>query len=346
MESLLAADIKFNCDISDAKFWGYFSVCGLLMRYRDLFRSERGLKPWSDIDREAIAAWISRKEGQWPELEQQEFRHLTIGGKRFHPFDAEGINEAIRPARLVYGAGYGMYMKPTFFLADLISVGTISGLAVHRAGGERVRDLLTAPAMLQEKNVFLRREPLSVLLLYKFSEMSSKQNPVLVDAFTSFGFSHRQIMDETFGNRLDALADRCAETLLLHEIAEFRESVPGWKDLLADAGDRVNEHYLRALKDLIADTSDHGPLRKIVEMRDRGALGISIALPEGFHRLLFPELRQAYDKLCIGGDWGVVEKTRQDGYVRFVAERERIMQLYQTCGNRDFGARLKQFLPV
>jgi hypothetical protein len=29
MDSSLLNDIKFNCDVSDAQYWGYFSVCGL-----------------------------------------------------------------------------------------------------------------------------------------------------------------------------------------------------------------------------------------------------------------------------------------------------------------------------
>ena len=58
MDEDLIRDVKLNCDISDAKYWGYFSVCGLLMRYRDLFRSEMGLKPWSEISRTEIAAWL------------------------------------------------------------------------------------------------------------------------------------------------------------------------------------------------------------------------------------------------------------------------------------------------
>ncbi len=346
MDRSLLEDIKFNCDVSDARFWGYFSVCGLLMRYRDLYRSEKALKPWSNIDRGEIAAWIAQKESRWPELEQQEFRNLALGGKSYHPFDAMGINEAIRAQGLVYGAGYGMYMKPTFFLADLESTREVSGLLVHTAGSERVRDLLTAPAMLQEKSIYLRREPLSMLLLYKFSEMSSKRNPALVEAFVHFGFQHRQIMDDTFGKRLDELTDQYAETVLLHELAEFKENVPEWKNLLAAAGDRINEHYLRALKDLIADTSDHGPLRRIIETRDRGAFGFSVAFPEGFHRLLFPELRKAYDDFLREENWEGVEKARKDGYDRFISERERIVLLYRACGSADFGARLKKTLPL
>lgn len=346
MDTTLKEDIKFNCDVSDAKFWGFFSICGLLLRYRDLYRSENNLKSWTNIRREDIAAWIDRKESRWPELEQKEFRDLIVRGKAFDPFDAAGINRAIGPEGLVYGAGYGMYMKPTFFLAELKSTNKVSGLVVHTSGTEYVRDLFTASAMLQGSTVFLRREPLSILLQYKFSEMNAKRNPALEDAFAHYGFPHRQLMDDTLEERLEALTDRYAEIILYHEIAEFKEDAPAWKDILSAAGDRMNEHYLRAIKDLIADTSDHGPLRRIVETRDRGALGLSVALLEGYHRALFPELRDAHAEFLRNEDWVAIEKARESGYARFVLERERIVRMYKNSGDNDFGARLKKILPI
>lgn len=346
MDNSLKEDIKFNCDVSDAKYWGFFSICGLLLRYRDLYRSEKNLKSWTNISREDIAQWIDQKESRWPELEQQEFRELTIGGKAYRPFDVSKINRALEPQGLVYGAGYGMFMKPTFFLAELKSTKEIEGLTVHASGIEYVRDLFTASAMLQGKTVFLRREPLSVLLHYKFSELNVKRSAALEEAFAHYGFPHSQLMDNLFEKRLDDLADRYAEIVLCHEIAEFKESVPEWKDVLAAAGDRMNEHYLRAVKDLIADTSDHGPLRRTVETKDRGALGLSIALMEGFQRALFPELRDAYAAFLRDGDWDVIEKARKEGYKRFISERERIVQLYRKSGNDDFGTRLKKALPI
>jgi len=30
----LIDQIKFNCNLSDARFWGYYSICGLLLRMR------------------------------------------------------------------------------------------------------------------------------------------------------------------------------------------------------------------------------------------------------------------------------------------------------------------------
>ena len=122
IDDTVPADIKFNCDVSDARYWGYFSICGLLMRYRDLFRSEHGLPPWAEFGRSEITEWIARKEARWPELEKRDFKDIMIDDVPYRPFDVFEINRALIPKGLVYGAGYGMYLKPTFFLARLVAV--------------------------------------------------------------------------------------------------------------------------------------------------------------------------------------------------------------------------------
>jgi uncharacterized protein DUF6866 len=338
MDTGFLADIKFNCDVSDAQFWGYYSVCGLLMRYRDLYRSEKGMKPWADIPHEKIGGWIEAKESKWPELEKKRYRNLTIDGTNFDPFDVAPINAKLNREGLVYGAGYGMYLKPTFFLAELRSLREVSGLNVFTSGQELVRDLFTAPGMLREKTVFLRLEPLTILLLYKHSELNVRHATVLEDAFAEYGFPKRQIIDITFEQRLERMADRYSEVLLAHEIGEAAEAIPEWKELLAlSSGDRHLEHYLRAVKDLIADTSDQGPYRKIIEARDRGALGLSIALIEGFRRMMYPEIREAYVNFSREGNWAVVESARLEGYKKFRSLRDDIMQRYRgSAAKEDF----------
>jgi len=333
MDILLRNDIKFNCDVSDAQYWGYFSVCGLLMRYRDLFRSEKGLKPWTVIEREEIGRWIADKESRWPDLEETELRNLTIGDMSYHPFDVAGINHALKDQGLVYGAGYGMYMKPTFFLSELRSIKDISGLTIYTSGTEYVRDLFTSPGMLQQTSIFLRLEPLVMLLLYKFSELNARRITSLEDAFARYGFGHRQIIDAAFEKRLERMAEHYADVLLCHEIAESREDVPEWKDILALSGDRKVEHYLRAVKDLVADTSDHGPYKKIIDTRDRGALSLTVALTEGYRRVLFPGLRETYDKFILVEDWAMLEITRLEGYQRFRTQRDAIVALFREHGN-------------
>lgn len=343
MDITLINDIKFNCDVSDAQYWGYFSICGLLMRYRDLFRSEKGIKPWAEIDRGEILSWIAAKESRWPDLEEQGFRDLTIRGKQYNPFDVVAINRALNDQHLIYGAGYGMYLKPTFFLAELRTLQEVAGLTVYTSGTEFARDLFTAAGMLQGKSVFLRLEPLMMLLLYKFSELNVRRGTALEDAFKQYGFQHRQLIDQTFENRIKEMAQRYAVILLCHEIAESREDIPVWKDLLAGAADRNIEHYLRAIKDLIADTSDHGPYKKIIDTQDRGALSLTIALLEGYRRVLYPEIQSAYSEFSRKGDWSAIERTRLVGYERFRAYRDAIVDLYLgSHGKDDFGGKIRE----
>jgi len=345
MDTTLLNDIKFNCDVSDARFWGYFSVCGLLMRYRDLYRSERGLKPWAEINREEIMSWISIKESRWPELEEKDFRDLKISENTYGPFDVVEINRALKDHKLVYGAGYGMYMKPTFFLAELRSRSVISDLTIYTSGTELIRDLFTAPGMVQEKSIYLRLEPLTMLLLYKASELNTRRASALEDAFARYGFKHSQVIDETFQKRLEKMTEQYSEILLCHEIAEAREEVPEWKDLLTQAGDRKVEHYLRAIKDLIADTSDHGPYKRIVDAQDRGALSLTVALMDGYRRVIYPEMQKAYNEFSLHGNWSAIERSRRAGYEHFRAQRDTVVDLYHVSGGKDdFSRKIREHL--
>jgi len=332
MDALLE-DIKFNCDVSDARYWGYFSICGLLMRYRDLFRSERGLAPWDPIPRQEIAGWIGRKESRWAELEGCDFRDLTFRGAAYPSFDSAGINQALEGDGYVYGAGYSMYLKPTFFLGHVSSVDLVEGHTVHTTDRELVRDLLTAPAMLQERSIVIRLEPFRALLWDKFTELRPDCGPALSNAFREYGITQGQSVNSDLARQLEHMTVAYSPFLLLHELAESREAVPQWKELLTHAGDRKTEHFLRAVNDLVADASDAGPLRRIVETRDRGALGLFIGLIDGYRRLLFPEVRDAYGRFLRDGAWELVEEARRNGHDRFVALRRKVLALF--AGNEQ-----------
>lgn len=345
MENDLVKDIKFNCDVSDAKYWGYFSICGLLMRYRDLFRSERGLAPWDEIRREEIAEWIHRKESRWPELEAGDFRDLMIGGRKYRPFDARGINEALRPRGLLYGAGYGMYLKPTFFLAELAGTAEIDGHPVFTADREYARDLFTTAGMLQDRCIFIRLEPLTVLLWEKYQESRSRPGSALARAFTRYGLEGNSLPGAGFRATLHHMAEQEAALLLRHELAESLEGVPEWKDILADAGDRNVEHFVRAVKDLIADTSAKGPLRRIIETRDEAGLSLALALLDGYRRLLFPGLREAAEQLFRDGDWEALDAAREAGYGRFLSLRQDIIGRYRSGrGKEEFARSMRSLI--
>jgi len=54
--------VRYNCNVSDANYWGYFSLCSLLLRLRELFKIERNLEPWDSVKNEEIFPWIEKKE--------------------------------------------------------------------------------------------------------------------------------------------------------------------------------------------------------------------------------------------------------------------------------------------
>ena len=340
MINTLRQDIKFNCDVSDARFWGHFSICGLLMRYRDLYRSEQGLEPWSPIPRQDITSWIERKEDRWQDLETQGFRSIRIGDSSFDPFDSAGINGALAPLGYVYGAGYGMYLKPTFFLGQLRSVAEIEGHRVYSSDREPVRDLFSAPAMLQERTILLRFDPLKALLWDAFCRTPANSTSPLADAFRQAGIAPGQAADAAFAAAMDRMAASYAEVLLWHELSESRERLADWKDLLAAADDRMTELFLRALQDLLADTGDGGPLRRIIERADAGALAMLAGLLDGFRKALFPELRDAYRLLVRDGTWTVIDDVRTQAYGRFRQLRRQVRETFADGGR----AALQQFL--
>ena len=96
-------------------------LCGFLLRLRELYKSKKCIRPWDNIQQEEIGEWISDRENLWKELEDKDFGDITVNGNVYGPFEVEKINAELEKKGLVYGAGFGVHMKPSFFLADLIS---------------------------------------------------------------------------------------------------------------------------------------------------------------------------------------------------------------------------------
>ncbi|MFH1773524.1 MAG: Sfum_1244 family protein, partial [Methanobacteriota archaeon] len=108
--------VRHNCEISNARSWGGYSICGLLLRLRELYKWEIEAQPWAKIDTPALMSWIDEKERKWKEISNREFRNIEINGILHNPFDVEKINEEL-PQGFLYGAGYVAAMRPSFFLA-------------------------------------------------------------------------------------------------------------------------------------------------------------------------------------------------------------------------------------
>ncbi len=315
----LIEQVKLNCNISDAGFWGYYTICGMLMRLRDLYRSEHDLMPWDCLPRDDISEWIESREALWAELEDEPLHMLEVDGRVYDPFDAEGVNLLVNRHGLVYGGGYGRFNKPTFFLSRLRRKRDVGGFRVYYAGEELCRDLSSSAAMYRGRSIFIRLEPVRSLLWERLLDLrTGRSGGFLAEALSCCGIEAVGASPAGIRDGMDALSDATAELLLMHELGEaFEDGGDGrWLDILGRNRDRWSEFYLRGIKDVVADTSEKGPLKAIVEGRDRLLLGLYMLLLDGIRKDLFPEIVRAFRCFAADGDWAVVEEARRDGYRR------------------------------
>jgi hypothetical protein len=314
----LITSIKRNCNISDAKYWGFYSLCGLLLRLRELYRSEKGMRPWERINQEEISDWISEREALWQELEGETLCDIIVAEEVYGPFEIERVNTILEKENLLYGAGYGIHMKPSFFLADLLSKQTIEGHVVYIAGHEYVRDLAVYPATLQDGSIFARVDTTRQLLWEKFEDLGMKASKVShAFAFSRYGITRGEEPSEDMYKQMFHVAFSEVETYTYHEIGEaYEEGKLGgeWKDLLIDFAGTKIEVFARGVKDLLSDTSEKGMIRYIIENRKEGSLGFYLVFLGGYRKPLFPEIIKAFEGFVESGDWGLVEDARRAGY--------------------------------
>lgn len=337
----LAETVKFNCDVSDARYWGYYSICGLLMGLRALFMSNNGIKPWGSINQEEISKWISQKEAYWEEIEDKEFKKLEIAGRLYDPFDVTEINLALNRKGLVYGAGYGVFKKPSFFLADLYMHKNIDGYTVYAAKREYARDLFISPGLLQGGYIFIRLEPLRALLWDKYQESKAKNNPVLAYGFFHHGFSGKEDIDADFERKFDKLTGSYSEIILYHELGEVKENLSVWMEMLYDADSKDTEFFLRAVKDMLADTSDFGPLKRSIDSKNKGNLGLCIALLDRYKAKMHLPIRRSFERFIESGDWNLIDEARKATYLKIAELRDELIKDYtRRSSKEDFLRRL------
>ncbi len=323
----ITSQIKKNCNISDAKYWGFYSPCGLLLRMRDLFRVERNLRPWGKVNTNRIKAWIDKKEYAWEELEELDYQKIQINGKEYSPFDINKINKILNRHGLVYGAGYGHMLKPLFFLSEQSEKFTEGQYKVYVTGRELARCLSSAPAMVREKTIFAREQTMTLFFWDKFEEMGAiKCNGALYNAFAEYGIS-KGIGSKKVKEHITKIVRDEIATYIYHEVGETsqrRYLGEWWKKLLIKFPHTRTELFLRALKDVLSNTCNSGMLAHIIKNKKAGSLGFYIALFGGYRRNIIPEMQTAYEEFVRTGDWGLIEKARGAGHRRAMGYVKRL----------------------
>jgi Family of unknown function (DUF6866) N-terminal domain/Family of unknown function (DUF6866) C-terminal domain len=325
----ITPQVIHNCNISDAQHAGIFSICGLALRLRDLFKWNRGLAPWREGDSAEVLDWIDKREQKWEQLEEHTYADISINGRLYDPFDTAGINADLIPNGLFYGAGYAYGLKPTFFLCHIKAHYDIDGVTVYHLGRELARDLLTLPALSQDKSVVLREEAAMLFLWDQMQYINKSGRSLLQFALDGFGADAGR--PETIKAKLPEIFDVYKGVYIHHEIGELRGTgfdAEVWRQIIADFPHTPLELLVRAVKDLLADTGNHGTLTHIVKSRQPEALGLYAAFLDGLRRVLFPELRTAFADFTQDRDWTRIETAISTGHQNARDAAADIMEIY------------------
>jgi hypothetical protein len=310
----LTHQVLKNCHISDARYAGLYSICGLALRLRDLYKWEKGLAPWIEKDTSEISEWIGEKESVWDELYQKDFSKIAISGLTYDPFDTGGINAVIESHGLLYGAGYAHSLKPTFFLAAIEDKKEIGGHPIYMLGRELARDLFTTPALCQDNCILIRKEAATLFLWDKIFFIKKSSRYALKIALEIYGLneSHPEAMHGGLGEIVAAEID----TYIYHELGELNDTIFDrtiWQEMIAAYPRTAIEFLVRAVKDLLADTNEYGTLNNIVEYHKTASLALYVAFLDGFLKMLFPELPKAFKTFIKTGNWDVVAQAAFSG---------------------------------
>jgi hypothetical protein len=330
----LVQAVQANCNIADARHAADLSLCIYLLQMRELFRWERGLAFGAEVNRESLAQWLACREGHWSEIEDRPWLPLPIGGRAFDAHDVEGVNAALAPLGLVYGAGLAGADRPTCFLASLEeSKHRSDGLTLQICGREHARGLFAPPASLVGGRVIvLRRESLARWLWEKFEAFSLRRAAGPMQAVADAYALHDT---RAFVAALPRLVDDLCDSLVLHEVGEHRAGLwlePGWAAMRLALDARRTDLRVRAVRDHIADLEVTLPA--LIAHDDGNALHFWFANYEGLREQMFPALRDGY-AAWRGGDAGrALLSAARIGAAHFRGLAAQILGLHERLGRQ------------
>ena len=330
----LVRAVQANCDIADARHAADMSLCIYLLQMREFYRWEKGLPFGVKLDRPAVGQWLAAREALWTDLEARPFEPLPFAGRRFDPLDATTLNAELMPLGFVYGAGLAALDRPGFFLAQLEHQQSRSdGVMLQVCGRELARGLFAPPATLATGNtIVLRRESLARWLWEKFEAFSLRRADgpfkALVDAYG--------LHDEAaFVTALPRLVDDQCETLVLHELGEFRAGQwlgANWSIMRLALQKRRTDLLVRAVRDHIADFEVTLP--SLIAQGDRPALHFWFANYEGHRERLFPSLSRAYGAWRGGDNGHALRRAARAGALHFRALALQVLALHAELGGQ------------
>jgi hypothetical protein len=326
--------VKHNCDISDARDNGIYSICTLVLKLRNLYKWENGLEPWQEPDSPVLLDWIAAKEDYWETIQSEPFSHIPINGEGVDPFQLPVINGHLSSGNHLYGAGYGRSLKAVFFIAEVLEDRLVEGCQAMILGKEKARELSSPFAMLQDGVIYIRKEPMRFFFWDQIQEVNASSRIAMQQALSCYGL----IEDTCFFDReklidiFDTIIDQEVEIFIYHEVGESQKNSLNskvLKKIIAAFPGSALELVARAVKDILADTHPKGLLGHILAREKKSSLGFYVSFLDGMRKHLFPEISEASQQFWKSGDWSLIEKARKESRTRNEEIAGRLQQLSQ-----------------
>lgn len=323
--SPLVEAVQKNCHISDARHARDKTLCTYLLEMREFFRWEFNFPLAKMPSKSELGDWMTRREALWDALEDAPFESLPVSGKDFDPFDIDAINFELVPQGLVYGAGFGRFHKPHFFLGKLLRKEQRDGLTIVVSDCEYARDITAFPAAMQNGVIYLRQESLRRWLREKIELWGLKKSDgALKSALECYGLH----ADEEAA--LNRMLEHESETVILHEIGEVAaDRILGadWQEMMTNLTDKRPEIFARAVRDNLADCLSTLPA--LTEQGVACSLHFYFANLEGMRRALFPRLTEAYQHWREQGDLSPMREAVDGGRAHWEAVGVKLVDGYR-----------------
>lgn len=330
--------VQNNCDISDALYSGGFSLCTFLLLIRNYYKWFHDLQPWEEGESEDTLQWIERREQTWEDIEHEDMTPIDCGGVSCDPFEKEEINRFLNDDRLLYGAGYAYGMKPTFFLGEVRERHRIDDMEISILGMESARDMPALPALRQGDMIYIRGESARYYLYDRISERFMTGKKSIRWAMNKWDVHALGGLPE----KLDTIVEQELMTMVHHEIGEASENVFGedWAEILRRFAATSVERFARSVRDVLADTNEKGLLHHLIEEKKAASLGLYVSFLDGFPKLMFPAMKEAFERFIKSEDWKIIEDARREGYRNATQMAQQLLLIFrQTLDKSEESAR-------
>lgn len=311
---MLVENIQHNCDISDARDHGIYSMCSMVLKLRNLYKWEQGVEPWEEPETGDLLDWIETKENHWADIAGETYRDLEVDGNTLSPDDAQQVNAVLQDRKLLYGSGYGRSMKAVFFLGQERERRSVEDCPVIVLGEEKAREMASPFAMVQDGVILIRRESLRFFFWDQLQELRSSCRSSLQHAYKHYGLLKKGHLDQdAFRDSLDSIVDGEMDLFVYHEVGEILQTTLDSETLQAMIGHFPGssiEFVCRAVKDVLADTHPRGLLNHVIDGQQESTIGFYVGFLDGLRATLFPEMVAGWQNFLASGDWQHIEAAR------------------------------------